>query len=160
MAAVAGPVMVKDMTGVARMGDWSAGDVGGLFAGVVSLLGSLGFAARYLFGRADKAHTAEAQRLAAWRASLDNRERNERLSREKRLSKLEERTGVLERVAADQREVLIKVTVELEHHNPLSAALAEARLQLAKHYPGFYEPVEGNLPADQADIIDQWRSTP
>ena len=143
-----------------RMSELSPGEAGGIFAGIVALLASLGTTGRYLFGRADKAQVAEARRLDAWRASLDSRERNERLTREKRLCKLERIVDVLERVAFDQREVLMKVTAELEQHNPLSAALLAAKAQLAKHYPGFYEPVEPGLPDDQAEIIDRWRSTP
>lgn len=135
------------------MDDWSAGDVGGLFAGVVSLLGSLGLAARYLFGRADKAHAAEEKRLAAWRTSLDNRERNERLTRERRLARLEKAVAWLEQLTSDQREVLVKVAVELELHNPQSLALAAAKIQLTKRYPGFYEPVDDELPGDQAAVV-------
>lgn len=135
------------------MDDWSAGDVGGLFAGVVSLLGSLGLAARYLFGRADKAHAAEEKRLAAWRTSLDNRERNERLTRERRLARLEKAVAWLEQLTSDQREVLVKVAVELELHNPHSLALAAAKIQLTKRYPGFYEPVDDELPDDQATMV-------
>lgn len=153
--------------GTERMSELSPGEAGGIFAGIVALLASLGTAARFLLGRSDKAHVAEdrrqheeRERLVAWRTSLDARERNERVTREKRLSNLERIVDVLERVAFDQREVLIKVTAELEQHNPLSGALLAAKAQLAKHYPGFYEPVEPGLPDDQADIIDRWRSTP
>lgn len=154
-------------TRVAPMDDWSAGDVGGIVAGIISVLASLGVAIKYLFGRADKKHVAEEkrlgeerERLAAWRSSLDSRERNERMTRERRLSKLERIVDVLERVAFDQREVLVKVTVELEQHNPQSVALAAAKLQLAKQYPGFYEPIEPRLPDEQSAIVDEWRSLP
>ena len=147
------------------MDDWSAGDVGGLFAGIVALLGTMGAGLRFLFLRGDKAQVAEGkrqheehERLVAWRSSLDSRERNERVMREGRLSRLERTVTILQRVAFDQREVLVKVTVELEQHNPQSAALAAAKVQLAKQYPGFYDPVEAELPADQADIVDQWRA--
>lgn len=56
------------------MPDPSAGEVGGIFAGLVTFLTALGAAIKWAFGRRDKAAETRSAKLQAWHEELKQRE--------------------------------------------------------------------------------------
>ena len=56
------------------MADPTAGEVGGVFAGVVALLVALGHAIRWWLGWTDRRAATRAAKLDAWQKQLDDRE--------------------------------------------------------------------------------------
>lgn len=57
------------------MPDPSAGEVGGIFAGVVALLVAIGHGIRWLMGWEDRRERTRAQKLDAWQRQLAEREK-------------------------------------------------------------------------------------
>ena len=148
------------------MDNFSAGEVGGAFAGVVALLASLGGGLSWMLNWGDRRAALRDRKLQAWEDSLAAREiaqrealaaqmaRLEALAalRGNRLQAVEAEVGMLRRLWLDTRGVLLEVTVELQVHAPLSAALARASAHLQRCHPGYDAAPDPDLPDDLAQL--------
>lgn len=117
--------------GVATMDQVSAGEAGGIFAGVVALLYALGRGVGWVWtkieGRIDKRaaeNVSESERLGAWRKALDHEAKalREGIKAELEAVKLELAEVRLQSVALAAG--LLDVALELDGHAPQSPALA------------------------------------
>lgn len=115
----------------------SAGEAGGVFAGVIALLAALGKGAKWLFDWKGAREDSERKRLTAWEDSLDRREKAHREEIEAELGALkaeqEEQGRKLFAAVGLQRLLhlaLSEVTIELEKHAPDSMAIQHARVLL------------------------------
>jgi len=130
-------------------GNYSAGEVGGIFAGITTAVAGIWAAAKWLLGWRDG-------KLKAWEESLDRREKALRLKTEARLVAVETEVGVLRTAFFDTRGILFEVTVEMRLQTPHSPVLARAEAQLGKRYPGLHDSYAtpmGPLPDDMADHV-------
>lgn len=106
----------------------SAGEVGGVFAGLVALLAALGKAGQWLINWKDARENSRAARLAAWEASLDRREQEHR---EQTVRELHAVNKKLSAVAG----ALFEALAELQRIEPANPMLVRAKLILREVYP-------------------------
>lgn len=121
----------------------SAGEVGGIFAGIIALLASIGTAIRWLFNWRDARDRSQAARLKAWEESLDRREKEHRESTEQRLHAMERKLSAV--TAA-----LFETIAELQLLDAASPALAKAKIVLRQAYP-----LDVETPSDMQALIDR-----
>jgi hypothetical protein len=140
----------------------SAGEAGGIFAGAVALLYAFGRGFGWLFDRVAKRIDnraaevdAERERLAAYRAALDQAAKEYREGIEERLDELARRDGQREAELAALRHQnealavgLFDVTDALRGHAPESPALARVAALLRAAFPP-----ERSLPAGMAALL-------
>lgn len=107
----------------------SAGEAGGILAGMVGMLVALGGGIKWFFMGRDA-------RLKAWEQSLDRREREQRAQTETRLVTVETRLRTLVGM-------VFRLTSEVERLEPGNAVLAEVTRSLHLIYP---------LEADDTDL--------
>ncbi len=115
------------------MDDWSAGDWGGAFAGVIAVTATVGKGLAWLLNWNEARSSGREARLASWESSLVAREK---AYREEIEGQLAATRGELARVEIELgvlREVLGEVTAELHRHAPDSPALARAARSLGGH---------------------------
>lgn len=146
----------------------SAGEIGGVVAGLVALLAALGKGAQWIFNWKGAREDARAARLKAWEDSLDRRERTHREETEheleqvsEALGKVREELGQLGRQSAEQsalltvtRNALHLVTERLRQVAPDSPELEYAEVLLR---PGFLAspPLPITMPPDMAELQRQ-----
>lgn len=110
------------------MDNLSAGEVGGIFAGIVALLAACGKAIAWAVGWTERRDAHREAKLKAWEDSLNRREVEQRQRTEQRLHAMEAGMAVM-------RRALITVTSELRAENPASPGLAIAEEALRSAYP-------------------------
>lgn len=106
----------------------SAGEAGGIFAGIVALVATFGKGIAWAVGWNDRRDRLREQKLTVWEDSLNRREVEQRQKTEQRLHAMEAGMAVM-------RRALINVTSELRTHNPQSPGLAIAEEALRSAYP-------------------------
>lgn len=119
------------------MDDWTAGDVGGVFAGAVTLLASAGGGIAWLLNWHGARDDNRAERLRTWEKSLAERERAYRLEIEGRLDETEEQLAQVKMELESQRltaslavEAVVELAAEIHANTPHSASLARLKLLL------------------------------
>lgn len=110
----------------AQMDDWSAGDWGGAFAGVLAALAALGKGLAWLLDWNRAGLSSREARLQRWEESLAGREKIYREEIEQHLAETRAELDKVERTMAIMRAVLSEVMLELRHHVPNSPALTRA----------------------------------
>lgn len=141
-------------------GGVSAGEVGGVTAGVLMVIQAGHRLLRWIAGWQDRRLKSEdarlqgeAARLADWQSSLDRREREQRILMETEIGELRDEVEAQGRKLADQtaltmmtRMALGDVVAELERHAPDSPALQRAKALM--HAPS----ADVMVPADLASL--------
>lgn len=137
------------------MTDWSAGEVGGVFAGALAGLAAMGKAIAWLLNWQGERTEAKSKRLLVWEASLDRREVEYRESIEGELKGLRESDGVTRaelKLAREQMAAiefsLLEVMIELRAHVPSSPALKRAAAALRR----VFRPEYG-IPPEMAELL-------
>lgn len=121
------------------MDNFSIGEAGGIFAGLVATLAALGKGIAWAVGWNDRRDRLREAKLSAWEDSLNRREIEQRRNTEQRLIAMEASVAVM-------RRALIRVTSELRIANPESSALAIAEEALRSAYPVDFDtppPLDG-----------------
>lgn len=128
----------------------SPGELGGMIAGALALLGTAGAGLKWLAGWVGAREDARAARNARWEADLDQRERamDDKLSAS--LARCEEHCAAVEAKFEKVRIVLMLVLPELQRVAPYSPALKHARELLRDTFP-----IPIDLPGDMAGMIDE-----
>ncbi|SMF70491.1 hypothetical protein [Allosphingosinicella indica] len=113
----------------------SAGEAGGIFAGVVALLALLGKGAQWLLNWNDARVSSRSAKLDAWHAELERRE--ERLDAEQKAyqDRLESRLKKLEGENQALRLAFELVAVPLRAIDPGNPKLAQAEELLRSAFP-------------------------
>jgi hypothetical protein len=128
----------------------SAGEVGGIFAGAVTLLATVGAGVRWLMlwgeRRAMRSHESREAKMARWHSELEARERRIEGKEDDYLSKIEKQLIEIRRRDAEREEQLrtFRLAFELvagalRVRDPSNIALRQAEQLLAKSFP--LEPV-------------------
>lgn len=130
-------------------GGVSAGEVGGVFAGIVAGLAAIGKGIAWMLNWKDARENSRAARLHAWEQSLDRREKEHREETEARLGAVESKLSAVSMA-------LFEAIGELQRLDPFSPILASARLVLQQAYP-----VDPDMPAEIKALIRRVdRATP
>jgi hypothetical protein len=137
------------------MGPSSAGEAGGLVAGVVAVLYAVGKAVAWVWqrfeGRIDRRaadNLSEAARLAAWRKALDAEAAEHRRGIRAKLEALELELAELRVQGAALAAGLLDVALELDDRAPESPALARLGETLRKAFK-----VGADLPAEMRVLL-------
>lgn len=137
------------------MSDLSAGEVGGVFAGAIALLAAVGKAIAWVLDWQGARDKAKAQRLEAWEASLDRRERDYREDIERDLEQLRAQSAAQAAELARMREQqaaigfsLLEVTLELRANVPASPALVRIGAVLRR----VFQPEHG-IPPEVGELL-------
>lgn len=117
------------------MDNWSAGEAGGIFAGLVALLASIGGGIRWLLSWGDRRAQDREAKLSRWEESLITRERDYRVTMEREFALVKREMAVLRRELDATRSVLVEVTAELRHHAPESEAMKRAEMLMHNAFP-------------------------
>lgn len=123
--------------GALRMDNVSAGEVGGIVAGVLAALAALGKGIAWIVNWDKATRDTKEERLTKWEANLVNRERDYREEIEGRLKDLQTdlitAKGIAEKLNTTVTTLVIAVedlTSELESHAPNALSLKRARMLL------------------------------
>lgn len=119
----------------ARMDNFSAGEVGGIFAGVVTLIGTMIAGLAKLLNWHGERTDAKAAKLTRWEASLSAREKELREITEARLEALEGRLKVVETAYTLVVGVTHVMVDDLIVLNPRSASLTMVLKRIRETYP-------------------------
>lgn len=143
------------MAGVATMEDWTAGDYGGAFAGVVAALAALGKGIAWLLNWQGAREDRRAAKLQAWEDSLTRREKEQREELERRFEQRDAAVADRDKAIDELRHQvgalgasLFDVTAALRTENPTSPALARAAASLRTAFPA-----EVDVPIGLAELI-------
>ncbi len=137
------------------MPDPSAGEIGGIFAGIVALFASIGGGISWLAGWKDRREETRAAKLDAWQRELSDREdkiataqREYQESIEKRLVALVKWASRMQTKYSALWNGYQQISTELRHKEPDNAALARAdeMLRIAM-------PLDPNIPHDLAELL-------
>lgn len=134
--------------GAARMDNLSAGEVGGIFAGVIAVLAAAGKGLAWLLNWNNERTEAKQKRLDAWEESLARREREYREGIETELAELK---GEMMRLRTQQGALsfsLLEVAIAHRNKDPESPALARAAAALKQAFPP-----EFGFPPEIAELI-------
>lgn len=143
--------MTAHTSGALRMDNGvSAGEIGGVVAGLVALLAALGKGAQWIFNWKGAREDARAARLKAWEDSLDRREKAHREETEQELAEFRAEVGVQGRQISETlallnitRTALELVTARLRQVAPDSPELEHAEALLR---PSFLRPTSLPVP--------------
>ncbi|WP_310534592.1 hypothetical protein [Novosphingobium sp.] len=135
----------------------SAGEVGGVFAGVVAALAALGKGLAWLLNWQGARSDRKADRLRVWEESLDRRDKEYRQQLEHDLEELRaahlanatEISALRNRFRA-LRGAALELVIEVRAISPDSPALKRADAMLRTAFP-----VEVVLPADLTELVNQ-----
>jgi hypothetical protein len=119
----------------------SAGEVGGIFAGAVTLIVSFGAGIRWLIGWKDSRQDLREKKLSAWEAQLQQRDKEYHRRVEERLEATEKKLGAVSAA-------LFATIAEVQILDPVSPALVRARTILHAAYP-----VPEHMPDDIASLV-------
>lgn len=125
------------------MHDPSAGQVGGIFAGIVALLVAIGQGVRWAVNYGDKRAVARAAKLDAWEARLDAREKIFE-------AQIEARMMALEAENRAYRNALSHVLPALRTIDPKHPSLRMADEALHSAFP-----TEFRIPPDMQNKLDE-----
>lgn len=134
--------------GVAKMDNWSAGEVGGVFAGVVAALAAVGKGLAWLLNWRDERISYREKRLDALERSLQAREKQYREAIEHELADLR---GEMVRLRSQQGALsfsLLEVAIAHRDADPDSPALSRAAASLRQAFPPEYD-----TPAEIMELI-------
>lgn len=113
----------------------SAGEVGGVFAGVMALLASLGAGVRWVVGWKDARAQTRSAKLTAWHDELAAREAKLDLHQAQYQARIEARLVLLERENSAQRRAIELLTGVLRAADPGNPALDHAEQIIAEAVP-------------------------
>jgi hypothetical protein len=146
------------------MHDPSAGEIGGLFAGLVALLAVVGRGLRWWLGWTDRHAASRAAKLDAWQQELGQRERRFDERQREYEGRIELELDALR--AADRQRGEEMASLKIEHaalrtaHQLISSALRRTdpynpALGQAEEILKAAFPPDAVLPADIADSINK-----
>lgn len=132
------------------MPDPSAGEIGGIFAGLVALLATVGAGFKWLLGWRDRREETRAAKLEAWETALEARDAEYREKIERRLTALVKWASRMQTKYNAMWNGYQLISSELRHKEPDNPALARAdeMLRLAM-------PVDPNIPADLVELLGE-----
>lgn len=110
----------------ARMDNWSAGEAGGAFAGLVAALAVVGRGLAWLLDWNNARSDNREARLTSWERNLVEREKAYREEIEGQLAATRTELAQVERQVGALRSALSDVTAELRRHTKDSPALMRA----------------------------------
>lgn len=122
-------------TWAANMDNLSAGEAGGIFAGLIALLASIGAGVRWMIGWRDSRQDLREAKLNQWEESLARREKEQREAIEERLKVVEDKLSIVSMA-------LFETVAELQVLDPANPSLAKARIVLSEAYPVDFEAPE------------------
>lgn len=129
-------------------GGSSPGELGGMLAGALALLGAIGaglkWAANWMAGR----EAIRTDRLARWESDLDARERAMEGKLSDSLARCQEHCAAVEAKFDRMRLAILLLIPELQRVAPYSPALKQARDLLRDAFP-----IPLDLPEDMAGLI-------
>lgn len=142
------------------------GAAGGSAFGLLKLFGK---AVAWLVERSDVRLRDERVRLDQFRDFLDGKAKDYRVEIEHELAEikqlatdragriraLENDVAAIHRRWLDTQAILLDVTTELQLHASDSANLARARRHLEQRFPGFYEPVDRDVPEVITELAER-----
>ncbi len=117
------------------MDNFSAGEAGGIFAGVVALLALLGKGVAYLLNVHEERTQRRSAKLDEWEQSLVRREKEMREATEGRLAAVERQVRELDRAYSLVVGVTHIMVDDLIVMNPRSAALSLVLSRIREAYP-------------------------
>lgn len=130
------------------------GAIGGIFAGIVALLGVFGAGVKWCCGAADRRARSRSAKLDKWSAELGDREATLDRAIAGRLAELEAkvpRLERLERLVERWRLAFRLVAGELARVSPRSPALIQAQAVLAEDF----DALDQVTPDDMAEQLDR-----
>lgn len=129
-------------------GSPSPGELGGIFAGVIALLATIGAGARFLFNWVERRASSRAAKLEQWHTELKQREG--RLDQEQAAfqARLEESVAQLGRENRALRLAFQLVSAPLRQLDPANPALIRAEQLLQAAFP-----LDAELGEDLARLI-------
>ncbi len=132
------------------MPDPTLGEAGGIFAGIVALLATIGGGFKWMLGWRDRREESRAEKLAAWEARLEARDTDYQASIEKRLRALVKWAVRMQTNYSALWNGYQHLATELRHKEPGNSALARAEemIRLAM-------PLDPHIPADFAEMLAQ-----
>lgn len=110
------------------MDNFSTGEAGGIIAGGLAMLATIGGAIRWLLGFQDRRKERWDQKLLRWEQTLQQRERAIQEHMEKRLTVAEEKVSVLGMA-------LFELIGEVQIIEPANPVLVRVKVMLGKAYP-------------------------
>jgi hypothetical protein len=128
----------------------SPGELGGMIAGALALLGAAGAGLKWLAGWMSGREETRAARNARWEADLDQREREMENKLSASLARCEEHCAAIEAKFEKMRIAILLVLPELQRVAPYSPALKHARDLLRDTFP-----IPIDLPGDMAGMMDE-----
>jgi len=139
------------------MPDPSAGEIGGIFAGVIAALVAFGHGIRWLLGWEARRDATRSAKLDVWQRELTERERKIDTAQAEYHASIERRLAALVKwaVRMQTKHAALwngyqQVVVELRHHDPDNLALSHAdeMMKLAI-------PLDPNIPAYLLEMLSQ-----
>jgi hypothetical protein len=130
------------------MNQWTAGDYGGAFAGVVAGLAALAGGLAKLLNWQGARDERRARRLTDWESSLNKREQDYRVTLEGKFAAIEADVAELRGQNAALAISLTDVTLALRGKDPRNPALARAAALLKVAFP-----LEDTLPAGLVELL-------
>ncbi|MGE3871173.1 MAG: hypothetical protein AB7F51_16890 [Pseudorhodoplanes sp.] len=119
----------------------SAGEIGGVFAGIVALLGAIGAGIRWLLGWQDRRRETFHARLLIWEEKLTQREATLEADKEHHFARIEQRLARAEGQQAALLSAYHLISGELRRLDPgntklgMADELLKAAFQLDPHVP-------------------------
>lgn len=135
---------------MADTGGTSPGELGGMLAGALALLGAAGAGIRWLTGWVTGREETRAQRNAKWESELDAREREIEARKSADLSRCEDRCAAVEAKMEKLHTATLLLFIEVQHASPHSETLVQVRDLLRDTFPVFF-----GKPADMTANIDR-----
>lgn len=142
------------------MNDPSAGEISGIFAGIVALLGSLGAGVRWVVITRKDARISHEQKLEKWEiglnareAKIESEERAYRAAIEAKLAALDARHEQMSREHSALRLAFEIVASEIRAKDPMNPALKRAEQLLQAAFP--LMPAVPSDMAQQLQAIDR-----
>lgn len=135
-------------------GSFSAGEIGGIFAGIVSLLVTFGGGIRWLLGWKERRAQTLHAKLLRWEEKLNEREARLDAEQIGYIAKIEGRLARLEQQQEALRDSYQIVSTELRVKDPenLRLRFAEARLRAAFPDDTLFK-IEPIVPADMTATL-------
>lgn len=140
------------------MSEVSPGEVGGVFAGVVALLATLGAGIKWFLGWAEQRADSRARKLQAWHDELEEREARFEQREAVRASTMERRLELIEAQHEHLKEQNLALRLafdivagELRQRDPENASLKRADELLKSAFP-LLPAIPGDMLATVAEI--------
>jgi len=132
------------------MPDPSAGEIGGIFAGIVATLATIGGGIRWIVGWKERGEETRAAKLAAWEKRLEERDDAYQAGIENKLNALTKWASAVHRELSALRAAYPPVASALRRVDKDNPALALADKLLGTAYP-----LDPTLPSELIDLLRQ-----